>query len=570
MAIATQAAATKYAGHAGVRDGAAGIRTGGPAFEARTLAMMRGLRSVLGQSAASPGVSAETTYERGDRFEFRVLVSAAPASRDVRPHGRGVGRRQRAQRVHGDFIEHFVRRFPAIVHTVTASSRTARSRRSPERIRVLTVPSGVCERRAISWCVTPPKNPSSIGSRCSGGSEASALRTRCGVDPRERGVLHRLVLGKSFGQFGLGAHVTSAQNVERAIARDASDPGGEVPAAKKVGSVPQFEKDRLRDVFGAGAVAKHPQRDAIDNPMVRIVEQFECIGVLPSHSRHQRVGVFGHLPTLRFAPALPSDVLSPNGRRPLADSRAAAREVVGRWKRSSRACAPLVRSSCSPDRAYRRRAAFRRFAEPADCGAAAASKSLLRRKASTAIRCWCGRGTTSVSRRIASAQPNAGHDALARLETLSGDFTLATQNVDSLHLRAGSRRVLELHGNLREARCTDCGARRPLDAEGLPLDEIDHACGGRMRPCVVWFGEPLPADVWAQAEQAAARADVILVVGTSAVVYPAAALATQYARGAYVVEINPEATPMSDAVDLALRETAASALPRIVEALSRD
>ena len=168
-----------------------------------------------------------------------------------------------------------------------------------------------------------------------------------------------------------------------------------------------------------------------------------------------------------------------------------------------------------------------------------------------------------------SARPNAGHDALARLETLSGDFTLATQNVDSLHLRAGSRRVLELHGNLREARCTDCGALRPLDAEGLPLDQIDHACGGRMRPCVVWFGEPLPADVWALAEQAAGRADVILVVGTSAVVYPAAALATQYARGAYLVEINPEATPMSDTVDLALRETAASALPRIVEALSR-
>ena len=97
-----------------------------------------------------------------------------------------------------------------------------------------------------------------------------------------------------------------------------------------------------------------------------------------------------------------------------------------------------------------------------------------------------------------SARPNAGHDALARLETLSGDFTLATQNVDSLHLRAGSRRVLELHGNLREARCTDCGVRRPLDADGLPLDEIDHACGGRMRPGVVWFGESLPADVWAQ------------------------------------------------------------------------
>ncbi len=165
------------------------------------------------------------------------------------------------------------------------------------------------------------------------------------------------------------------------------------------------------------------------------------------------------------------------------------------------------------------------------------------------------------------AQPNAGHAALARLEALYGDFTLATQNVDSLHLRAGSRRVLELHGNLREARCTDCGARRPLGAGGLPLDQIEDTCGGRMRPCVVWFGEPLPSDVWSLAEQAAARADVILVVGTSAVVYPAAALATRYARAAYVVEINPEVTPVSDAVNLSVRDTAASALPRIVDAL---
>lgn len=166
------------------------------------------------------------------------------------------------------------------------------------------------------------------------------------------------------------------------------------------------------------------------------------------------------------------------------------------------------------------------------------------------------------------ARPSAGHTALARLETLYADFTLATQNVDSLHVRAGSRRVLELHGHLREARCTGCGVRRSLEPEGLPLEEIEHGCGGRMRPCVVWFGEPLPSEIWAQAEEAARRADAILVVGTSAVVYPAAALATRYASGTYVVEINPEATPVSGSVDVALRETAASALPRIVDALS--
>ncbi len=166
------------------------------------------------------------------------------------------------------------------------------------------------------------------------------------------------------------------------------------------------------------------------------------------------------------------------------------------------------------------------------------------------------------------ASPNAGHYAIARLEALIADFTLATQNVDSLHLRAGTNGLLELHGNLREARCERCGERRTLDASGLPLDEIEHGCGGRMRPDIVWFGESLPQPVWKKAEAAAARADVILVVGTSALVYPAAALATHYNDCAYVAEINTEETPISGRVDCALRGTAAETLPRIVEALS--
>jgi NAD-dependent deacetylase len=165
------------------------------------------------------------------------------------------------------------------------------------------------------------------------------------------------------------------------------------------------------------------------------------------------------------------------------------------------------------------------------------------------------------------ARPNAGHYALARLEMLTAAFTLATQNVDSLHLRAGSQRVLELHGNLREARCTHCAARRPLGRSGLPLDQIEHACGGRMRPDIVWFGESVPDGVWEAAYGAALRADVILVVGTSAVVYPAAALAHMN-RAAYVAEINPEATAITERVDCVLRGTAAQMLPAIVEALS--
>jgi NAD-dependent deacetylase len=167
------------------------------------------------------------------------------------------------------------------------------------------------------------------------------------------------------------------------------------------------------------------------------------------------------------------------------------------------------------------------------------------------------------------AQPNAGHEALAQLERLSPGFTLATQNVDSLHLRAGSRSVVELHGSLREARCTRCDARRPFGATGLPLEEIDHSCGGRWRPDIVWFGESLPPAAWQQAREAAARADVILVVGTSAVVYPAAALATHYNRRAFVAEINPERTAISDRVNCVLTGTAAGVLPRIVEALSQ-
>jgi NAD-dependent deacetylase len=165
------------------------------------------------------------------------------------------------------------------------------------------------------------------------------------------------------------------------------------------------------------------------------------------------------------------------------------------------------------------------------------------------------------------AQPNAAHYALAQLETRYSDFTLATQNVDSLHLRAGSRQLLELHGNLRIARCTGCDYREPLDASGLSLDRIDHNCGGRLRPDIVWFGEALPAPAWEKAVRAAERADVILVVGTSAVVYPAAALATHYSRSAFVAEINPEETAISGRVDATVRSAAAQALPALLNLL---
>ncbi len=163
------------------------------------------------------------------------------------------------------------------------------------------------------------------------------------------------------------------------------------------------------------------------------------------------------------------------------------------------------------------------------------------------------------------AQPNAGHYALASFEERYRDFTLATQNVDSLHLRAGSRNVVELHGALRTVRCTGCDAREPLDARGLDLERIEHPCGGRLRPDIVWFGEALPSGAWERAVAAADRAEVILVVGTSSVVYPAAALAMRH--DAFVAEINPEETAISNRVDCVVRGTAAESLPRILDAI---
>jgi len=165
----------------------------------------------------------------------------------------------------------------------------------------------------------------------------------------------------------------------------------------------------------------------------------------------------------------------------------------------------------------------------------------------------------------AKVEPNAGHRALARLEGHVADFTLVTQNVDSLHLRAGSRNVFELHGNLREAYCNVCSERRPLEA-GVAFADFEHGCGGRFRPAVVWFGEPLPAAVWTASAEAVARAEVLLVVGTSGIVHPAASLATHAAAPrALIVELNPEPTPISEYADVVLRGTAGAILPSIVE-----
>ena len=167
---------------------------------------------------------------------------------------------------------------------------------------------------------------------------------------------------------------------------------------------------------------------------------------------------------------------------------------------------------------------------------------------------------------IHRAQPNAAHHALVEWEAAfatraGGRFALLTQNVDGLQERAGSRNVIRLHGDIWRLRCTGCGAERQDYA--VPLDPFPPrcSCSSLLRPAVVWFGESLPQGAWAQAVEAAASADLFLVIGTSALVQPAASLPLLAKQnGARLVEINPDPTPLSRLADLAIRGKAAEVL----------
>ena len=169
---------------------------------------------------------------------------------------------------------------------------------------------------------------------------------------------------------------------------------------------------------------------------------------------------------------------------------------------------------------------------------------------------------------IAGCRPNAAHQALADMERHLDDLTLITQNVDGLHQMAGSRDVVELHGSIWRMRCTqECQAAWedrtvPLALAGGALPRCPN-CGSLARPDIVWFGESLPGEALTAALAAAQRCQVMLVVGTSALVQPAASLPLfALRRGAYVVEINTQPTQLSDAAHEVIREPAASALPR--------
>jgi NAD-dependent deacetylase len=165
---------------------------------------------------------------------------------------------------------------------------------------------------------------------------------------------------------------------------------------------------------------------------------------------------------------------------------------------------------------------------------------------------------------LAKVQPNAGHRALAELEQHIPQFTLITQNVDGLHQRAGAKSALEIHGSIWKLRCTECH-REWLD-RSVPLKVPPHCeCGFLARPGVVWFGESLPIAIWAAAERATAACDVLIVVGTSALVYPAAGLiGLAKSAGAKVIEVNLEPTPVSALVDCRVSGPAGHVLPELL------
>jgi len=165
---------------------------------------------------------------------------------------------------------------------------------------------------------------------------------------------------------------------------------------------------------------------------------------------------------------------------------------------------------------------------------------------------------------LAECRPNPGHLALAALERAKGEMTLITQNVDGLHARAGSQNLLELHGNLWRLRCLGCGAESLDWRPKVDYPPLCSACGQMLRPAVVWFGESLDPVVLERAAQACQSCQVMLVVGTSALVHPAASLAPLARRtGAVVIEVNLEPTPNTGLTDITLLGRAGEILPQL-------
>lgn len=172
---------------------------------------------------------------------------------------------------------------------------------------------------------------------------------------------------------------------------------------------------------------------------------------------------------------------------------------------------------------------------------------------------------------VKGVRPNPGHYAIVEMERRVPEFTLITQNVDGLHRFAGSKNVLELHGNIQRVRCSSCGMLIETwgdDSETVPACQI---CGGLLRPDVVWFGEALPRAELESAVQASRACQVFFSIGTSGLVQPAASLA--YAarnNGSLLVEVNAEPTPLTPKVDFAFHGKSGEILPELVRAVWAD
>lgn len=169
---------------------------------------------------------------------------------------------------------------------------------------------------------------------------------------------------------------------------------------------------------------------------------------------------------------------------------------------------------------------------------------------------------------VGGVRPNPGHDALVEMERRAADFTLITQNVDSLHSLAGSQAVIELHGNLQRFKCYDQG--HPVTSWEPVEEPPPHCpiCGSLVRPDVVWFGESLPHGALTQALDRSRTADVFLTIGTSGIVHPAATMPLLAKEaGAILVEINPVETELSLFMDHILRGPSGVVLPELVAAV---
>lgn len=169
---------------------------------------------------------------------------------------------------------------------------------------------------------------------------------------------------------------------------------------------------------------------------------------------------------------------------------------------------------------------------------------------------------------LGNVEPNPGHYALAEMQDLFESFVLVTQNVDGLHRQAGSREVLELHGNIKRNKCIECS--EPFsDETDIDPNQIPACarCGGKIRPDVVWFGEMLPAETIHRAFDESARADIFFSVGTSAIVQPAASLPVEAKHGgATLIEVNIEETPLTFMADYHIPAASGEFLPKLLEA----